>query len=251
MGHPKAAFDPLAEAFDEVERLEARYGSLSTPDLLDLAIHDLYPGRVALVSSFGAEAAVLLHLVASVDRATPVLFVDTEKHFGETLRYRDRLVDRFGLADVRALTPEPSALQAEDPNGTLWYRSTDRCCAIRKVEPLARGMLAFDAWISGRKRFQAASRTTIPVFEAEGTRIKINPLASWMPGDLAGYVTRHDIPPHPLVADGYRSIGCMPCTDRVADGEDPRAGRWRGQGKVECGIHFGLLGGAQADGSGI
>jgi phosphoadenosine phosphosulfate reductase len=242
---------PVLSVAEEARALDERYGRYRTVDLIDVVAHDLFPGGVALVSSFGAEAAVLLHLAASVDKAIPVLFVDTDKHFGETLRYRDKLVARLGLTDVRTLGPDPARVEAEDPQGTLWFSRPDRCCAIRKVEPLAQGMEEFGAWISGRKRFQAATRANIPVFEAEGERIKVNPLAAWMPKDLEAYAALHDLPKHPLVGQGYRSIGCMPCTDRVAEGEDDRAGRWRGQDKIECGIHFGLLGGAQQDGSGI
>jgi phosphoadenosine phosphosulfate reductase len=260
MGRPRLAVDaagiaPLRDAagirpLRDAAALEALYGGLPTPDLLDVAIHDLFPGRIALVSSFGTEAAVLLHLVAQVDRATPILFVDTDKLFGETLRYRDRLVARFGLTDVRTLTPDPARVAELDPDGALWYAKPDLCCRIRKVEPLAAGIAGFDAWISGRKRFQSATRAAIGVFESEGDRVKVNPLAAWAPRDLAAYAAAHDLPPHPLVEQGFRSIGCMPCTDRVADGEDDRAGRWRGSEKIECGIHLGLLG-KEADGSGI
>lgn len=247
---PAAPVGPLVPGVREAVTLDALYGRLPTHDLLDAAIHQIFPGRIALVSSFGTEAAVLLHLVAQVDRATPILFVDTDKLFGETLRYRDRLVSRLGLTDVRTLTPEPTRLAEVDPDGTLWYSNPDLCCRVRKVEPLAAGIEGFDAWISGRKRFQAATRSGIALFEAEGTRIKVNPLANWMPKDLAAYAAAHDLPPHPLVEQGFRSVGCMPCTTRVAEGEDDRAGRWRGTEKVECGIHFGLLG-KEADGSGI
>lgn len=196
--------------------------------------------RLALVSSFGAESAVLLHLAASVDPTIPVLFIDTGKLFPATLRYRDTLVARFGLTDVRTLTPAAEDLAADDPSGALWLRDTDACCDIRKVRPLARALAGFDAWISGRKRFQASSRSDIPLVEADGPRVKINPLADWDPGDLRAHARAEGLPPHPLVAKGYPSIGCMPCTTPVADGEDPRAGRWRGQEKVECGIHVAL-----------
>ena len=168
------------------------------------------------------------------------MFIDTKKLFPATLRYRDQLVDRFALSDVRTLTPNDDERLSEDPTGALWLRDTNACCDLRKVRPLARALAGFDAWISGRKRFQASTRSDIPMVEADGPRVKINPLADWDPGDLIGHVRRHDLPPHPLVADGYPSIGCMPCTTPVAEGEDPRSGRWRGQEKVECGIHIAL-----------
>lgn len=246
MGRPRLDI-PDASALPDAAALDALYGALPTPDLLATAIRRLFPGRIALVSSFGTEAAVLLHLLAAVDRSTPVLFVDTDKLFGETLRYRDRLIDRLGLTDVRTLTPDPARVAELDPGGILWARDPDLCCHVRKVEPLAAGLDGFGAWISGRKRFQSATRARIEIFERDGERIKVNPLARWMPRDLAAYAAAHDLPPHPLVAQGYPSVGCMPCTDRVAPGEDGRAGRWRGSEKIECGIHLGL----EADGSGI
>ena len=209
-------------------------------ELLAEMIRNEFPGRIALVSSFGIEAAVLLHMVASIDRATPVLFLDTGKLFGETLRYRDRLIAQLELRDVRAITPDAARLGAEDPDGVLWRSDPDRCCAIRKVEPLARALEGFDAWINGRKRYHGGLRSDISVIEAAGGRIKINPLAAWGPEQIAAYFEAHDLPQHPLAADGFRSIGCMPCSDRVQIGEDARAGRWRGRAKSECGIHLPL-----------
>lgn len=219
--------------------LSRRLGGLSTEDMLAEAIRHEFPGRIAVVSSFGADSAVLLHLVAAIDPAVPVLFLDTDKLFGETRRYRDRLVDRLGLTDVRTIGPDPIAVAERDPEGVLWARDPDACCALRKVEPLARALEPFDAWINGRKRHQSASRADLDLVETADGRVKLNPLADWDPAALAAYFVRHDLPPHPLVEDGYRSIGCMPCSDRVADGEDDRAGRWRGMAKIECGIHLG------------
>lgn len=211
--------------------------SLSAEELLARAV-DLFPGRLALVSSFGAEAAVLLDLVASVDPTVPVLFVDTGKLFGETLRYRDRVAERLGLTDVRSIRPRKDALDAADPNGILWTQNPDACCAVRKVEPLERALSGFDAWISGRKRFHGATRTSLPKAEFVDGRVKINPLADWSRDQIQARFKASKLPRHPLEADGFLSIGCMPCTDRVAPGEDIRAGRWRNQDKTECGIHF-------------
>lgn len=218
--------------------LGPRYGALDGAGLLTPLIREEFPGRIALVSSFGAEAAVLLHMVAAIDPSVPVLFIDTDKHFGETLRYRDRLVAELGLTDLRVLQPDAEALAAADPDGTLWARDPDTCCALRKVAPLARGLEGFDAWISGRKRFQSATRAELPTLEVADGRIKVNPLARWLPGDLEQARLAHGLPAHPLVADGYLSIGCMPCTDRAAPGDDARSGRWRGTDKTECGIHL-------------
>jgi phosphoadenosine phosphosulfate reductase len=215
------------------------YAGADANTLLAAMIREEFSGsRIALVSSFGTEAAVLLHLVSQADPATPVVFLDTGKLFGETLRYRDTLVGRLGLTDVRSIEPDPAAVEGEDNEGVLWLHDADSCCRIRKVEPLARALKPFAAWINGRKRFQNDDRAAIPPVEWDGERIKVNPLAEWNPADVAAYFERHDLPRHPLEADGYRSIGCMPCTDRVAPDEDPRAGRWRGKDKTECGIHL-------------
>jgi phosphoadenosine phosphosulfate reductase len=226
---------------DYAASLNAQMQGRKAEDILHIAIRDLFPQRIALVSSFGAEAAVLLHLVAQVDRATPVLFLDTGKLFEETLRYRDALIERLSLSDVRILAPDPKALAVQDDAGTLWFRDAEACCRIRKIEPLARGLKPFAAWINGRKRFQAATRQHIPLIEADGARLKFNPLAAWGPDDIEAYFTRHDLPRHPLVAQGYPSIGCAPCTQPVAAGDDARAGRWQDSGKTECGIHVSAL----------
>lgn len=206
------------------------------------AVLEAYSGEVALVSSFGADAAVLLHMTAALDRDLPVLLVDTLMLFPETLAYQRELSVRLGLRDVRRVRAEPAALAAADPDDALHRRDPDACCDLRKVAPLARALEEFPVVISGRKRFQAATRAGLEVFEAEGPRLRVNPLAAWSARDLADYMAAHDLPRHPLVAMGYPSIGCAPCTSRVAAGEDARAGRWRGTAKVECGIHIGADG---------
>ena len=206
--------------------------------LLGDAILRRFRGRIALVSSFGAEAAALLHLVATVDPATPVIFLDTGKLFGETLAYRDHLVRRLGLGDVRSTGPDPEQLRQRDPDGTLWMRDPDACCALRKAEPLARALAPFDAWINGRKRHHGGDRAALRMVELVDGRTKLNPLADWDAQDIDAYLTRHDLPRHPLVAQGYGSIGCEPCTTPVGAGESARDGRWRGKAKTECGIHL-------------
>ena len=221
-----------------LEALNTRYDGAEPLDLLRSAVRDEFPGRVALVSSFGTESAALLHLIAEVDRAAPMIFLDTGKLFGETKRYRDQLIKLLGLTGVQSITPEPTALAARDPRGILWTEDPNACCALRKVEPLQRALVPFDAWFTGRKAFQAATRSALPRFEIENGRIKINPIVRWTKTDIDAYFAAHDLPRHPLEADGYLSIGCMPCTSRVEAGEDARAGRWRGSDKVECGIHL-------------
>lgn len=228
---------PTFSVVERAARLSERYGDLDGAALLRVMITREFPGAIALVSSFGAEAAVLLHLVAEIDRSVPVLFIDTGKLFDETLRYRAELVARLGLRDVRTLAPQPAALAAADRDGTLWQRDADRCCALRKVEPLARALAGFDAWITGRKRYQGGERAALPTIEAADGRIKINPLSTWSPEQIDAAFAAWDLPRHPLLALGYLSIGCAPCTGPVRDGADRRAGRWPGLAKTECGIH--------------
>jgi phosphoadenosine phosphosulfate reductase len=222
-------------------RLESRFASLKSQSLLRLVIEDLYPGRVALVSSFGADAAALLHMVSRIDKATPVIFVDTGQHFPETLVYRDELCALLGLTNVISAKPREETVAQEDPERFLFSSDPDRCCDIRKVRPLAEAMEGFDAWITGRKGFQSATRSTLPLFEAEGERVKVNPLVGWSASEVLGYIAQAGLPRHPLVAKGFPSIGCLPCTSAVRPGEDERAGRWRGRGKTECGIHTAVL----------
>ena len=222
-------------------RLEGKFARVKASSLLRLAIEDLFPGRIALVSSFGADSAALLHMVAGIDPRTPVAFIDTGRHFPETLAYRDELCARLGLKNVVVAEPDPATLAAEDPERFLFASDPDRCCEIRKVLPLAKALEGYEAWITGRKGFQSATRARAPLFEAEGERVKVNPLVGWSASDILAYLREAGLPPHPLVARGYPSIGCAPCTSAVRPGEDPRAGRWRGRGKTECGIHVEAL----------
>ena len=221
---------PLRDAFDELDGLALLRAALN---------HERLRGRTALVSSFGAESAVLLDMVATVDPALPVIFLETGKLFPETLAYRDELVHLLGLEDVRSVGPDRQELKALDPDGTLHARDPDLCCHIRKTHPLAAALEGFDAWITGRKRFQGGLRGALPTIEGESStgRIKLNPLARWSAEDIDRYLALRNLPRHPLVADGYLSIGCMPCTRPVKPGETARSGRWWGLDKVECGIH--------------
>ena len=193
--------------------------------------------RLAVVSSFGTESAALLKVTADVDPAIPVVFLDTGHMFAETLAYRDELIRILGLQDVRSIKPDPAALAREDADNELWFSDPDACCRIRKVEPLARALAPFAAWINGRKRFQGNARADIPVVEDDGARLKFNPFANVSREELDAIFVRAKLPRHPLAASGFLSVGCMPCTSRTAEGEDARAGRWRGRAKTECGIH--------------
>ena len=221
----------------DADALNARFEGVDAPTMLRGLFAEGSLGRVAVVSSFGTESAVLLDLVAKADPSIPVIFVDTLKMFPETLEYRRTLIDRLGLTDASTVEPDVEVLAAKDENGLRWSWDPDGCCEIRKVEPLKRAKQGLDAWISGRKAFQSVTRENLPRFEVEDGRLKINPLGDWVKDDLEAYFAEHDLPRHPLEAQGYLSVGCAPCTTTVKPGEDPRAGRWRGWDKTECGIH--------------
>lgn len=222
---------------DDAEALSARFEAASAEDRLRAAIGEFFPGKIALVSSYGADSAILLHMVAEIDKATPIVFVDTGHLFPETLIYRNRLIAQLGLTHCTTHRPDEADLAEQDAEAFLWASAPNQCCHIRKVLPLARALEGYDAWISGRKRFQSGTRDKLPIFQAEGHRTKVNPLADWTAADILAYFKTHDLPRHDLVAKNYLSIGCIPCTSPVRPGEDARAGRWRGSAKVECGIH--------------
>jgi phosphoadenosine phosphosulfate reductase len=231
---------PQSDLQDRVRALNDRYRHHSAISVLEQGLRDADAGALALVSSFGAESVVLLHMISVTRRATPVIFIDTEMLFAETLVYQQELAERLALRDVRIIRAAREDLTAHDPDGTLHQRDSDSCCALRKTVPLQRALDGFDGWITGRKRYQTGQRTTLDFFEIEegARRIKVNPLAHWTRDDLQTYMEENRLPRHPLVAKGYPSIGCIPCTTPVAPGEDPRSGRWRGQDKTECGIHL-------------
>lgn len=220
--------------------LNGAYRHHSAIAVLARALHDPDVGNLALVSSFGAESVVLLHMVALARRTTPVIFLETGMLFAETLVYQQELAERLGLTDMRVIRPADAAIGTHDAHGTLHQRDPDACCALRKAAPLQHALAGFDGWITGRKRYQGGARAALEFFEVEddAQRIKVNPLAHWQKGDARTYIEENRLPRHPLVARGYPSIGCMPCTSPVAADEDERAGRWKGTEKTECGIHF-------------
>jgi phosphoadenosine phosphosulfate reductase len=221
----------------EVAALDARLNEASPADIIRAALEAVGREKLALVSSFGTESAALLKFAADVDPAIPVVFLDTGWLFEETLAYRNTLIDHLGLTDVRTIHPLIEDVARQDADRELWLSDPDACCHLRKVEPLTRALAPFEAWLNGRKRFQGGDRATIPVVELDGARLKFNPLANVSAADLKALYVEAKLPEHPLVASGFASVGCMPCTSRSAPGEDARAGRWRGRAKTECGIH--------------
>jgi phosphoadenosine phosphosulfate reductase len=235
--NPRLPEASSAERLGRAASLEALYGSLEPQEIIARSLEQEL-GGIAAVSSFGADSAVLLHMIAEIDRHLPVIFLDTGKHFGETMDYRDALVADLGLTNLQVVSPKPELLAQTDPDGNLHQRDTNACCDVRKVEPMARAVHPYGAWFTGRKRFQSTTRAKLNVFEEVGPRLRINPMARWGTSDLAAYMRSHRLRENPLVAYGYLSIGCFPCTQPVKPGEDPRSGRWAGQSKTECGIHL-------------
>lgn len=230
---------PLDVIETRVTGLNIRYRHHGATAVMEAALRDGDLGRIALVSSFGAESVVLLHMASLMDRRLPVLFIDTEMLFAETLAYQMELTERLRLENVQVIRADRTAIFERDNENLLHLHDPDACCHLRKTEPLHRALEGYDSWITGRKRYQGATRTKLDFFESEvGMRIKVNPLAHWDKADVADYIAENRLPRHPLVSRGYPSVGCAPCTTRVGDGEDPRAGRWRDLDKVECGIHF-------------
>lgn len=193
---------------------------------------------IALVSSFGTESAVLLHLISEVNKSMRIIFIDTGKLFDQTLTYKNTLEKRLGLTNIEIVQPRTEQLKQLDPEGTLHVSEPDYCCHIRKVEPLSRALENTNVWISGRKRYHAGMRTELPLFELDDMRIKVNLLANWSQKEIMTYFEVNNLPEHPLFKKGYLSIGCIPCTSPTKPGENSRAGRWRGQIKTECGIHM-------------
>ena len=218
---------------------ELRFQALehSLEDNLRTWLFDEFEGRIAVSSSFGSESAVLLHVVARVDRDVPVLFVDTGQLFPETLAYRDLLVDRLRLSNVQTVEPSGDDVERDDPDGSLWASSHDACCALRKVRPYQAAIRSFDALVTGRKRLHGAARGDLVLIGVTNGQFRINPLYDWSGEKIENYMDNFGLPRHPLVAHGYSSIGCKHCTAK-SEGGNSRSGRWSGSGKTECGIHL-------------
>ncbi len=218
--------------------LNAKFNERPTEELLQFALDHHHMGRSVLVSSFGTESVVLLHLMAKLSPKTPVLFIDTGKLFAETLAYQVELAEKLQLSNIKILKPDKADINHLDPKGRLWQSDNSTCCKLRKQKPLQKALVEYDTWISGRKSFQSEQRAPLQLFERSGHHIKVNPLAKWHHYDIKDYMRRHDLPAHPLIEHGYTSVGCSPCTTPVCSGEHDRAGRWRDSPKNECGIHF-------------
>lgn len=220
------------------DALVANWRALDGLDLVQAVLGGGHSLKVAVTSSFGAESAVLLDLVAQTNPGVPVLFVDTGKLFAETLAYRDQLADHFGLTDVRTMSAPDLLAANSDPDGSLFETDPDACCHVRKVMPYAQALADFDVLIGGRKRHHGYFRSDIEAAERSGPHIKVNPLIHYTAADIEAAFDAKSLPRHPLVAEGYSSIGCAPCTNKACASKGARAGRWTGSKKTECGIHF-------------
>ena len=229
---------PVGGHDPELDHLLATHAPDGSTINLTTALSDPLLGETALVSSFGAESVVLIHLVWKACRDIPVVFIDTGRHFPATLAYVDHLKDALNL-NLHVVSADAEHINREDPHKTLDRINPDQCCQLRKGLPLSDALQGYDSWISGRKRYHGGARSHLPLFERDGDKIKLNPMARWDQTDVQAYFEAHDLPRHPLERFGFLSIGCEPCTRAVEEGEDARAGRWaHTPEKIECGIHI-------------
>jgi phosphoadenosine phosphosulfate reductase len=218
---------------EDVRRQASLFRSARPESVIKWAL-TMFPGKTVLTASFGAGGVVLAHILSRIDRRVPVVFLDTRLHFRETYAFKNQFAARYGLS-LLELTP------LKDP-GPLYETDPDRCCTLRKVEPLRRAIAGYDAWITAVRRDQADTRKAIEVLEYHEVDdgrpiVKVFPLAHWSQADVWRYIRENDLPHHPLLDQGYTSIGCWPCTRPTLPGEHQRAGRWSGKGKTECGLH--------------
>jgi phosphoadenosine phosphosulfate reductase len=201
-----------------------------------------YAPRVGISTAFGVEGCALIDMAVKLDPKVQVFTVDTDFLFPETYELMTRISERYGIEIKRVKGTVSKDEQERQYGVALWDRNSDACCALRKVEPTQRAVADLDAWFAGLRRDQSKTRAHIALLERydheDGTPlVKVNPLASWTRNDTWKYVMSHDVPYNPLLDQGYKSIGCWPCTRPVESGADERAGRWAGSGKTECGIH--------------
>lgn len=231
---------------DDIQRLNAQFNAAepgvdAAAAIITWAAAQFMP-RLAMTSSFQTQSVALLHILSRVRPDVPVVFLDTGYHFPETLAYRDDLIARFGLTVRSVRSAVPQSEQIRQHGDALYRRDPDLCCYINKVEPMRRALRDLDAWISGIRRDQTTNRASAdPVELLPDGRVKVNPLVAWTHKDVWTYINRHDLPAHPLFSQGYLSVGCAPCTQPVAAGDDERAGRWAGADKTECGLHTDAL----------
>lgn len=232
---------PLSPA--ESDELAERFEERTAEELLTWAA-ERFAGRVTLTCSWQRQSSVLVDMLWRIGAEVRIVEFDTGLIFPETHATRDRLVERYGIGVTTIRPRQTVAEQATTEGPSLWERDPDRCCSLRKVEPMARAMADADAWITGIRREQSVTRRNARKVELAADRalVKIQPLADWSDEDVTAYLYLHDVPYNPLHDEGYPSIGCFPCTRAVNPGDDPRSGRWAGTGKSECGLHLPIAG---------
>ena len=223
---------------EELKAISDEFEGASPEVVLEWADEE-FGTDVALATGFGAEGCVLVSILADLDAQTRCFYLDTDLLFPETYELRDQLESRYGIHFERIATKLSLAEQAVRYGDKLWERRPEECCRLRKVEPLREMLSGLRAWVTAIRREQSPVRARAGIVERDSQfgLVKINPLANWSKRDVWDYIVKHEVPYNPLQDQGYRSIGCVPCTTPVHIGEDDRAGRWRGMDKTECGIH--------------
>jgi phosphoadenosine phosphosulfate reductase len=223
---------------EELRALSVEFENAPPEAVLRWAVEEFGPD-VALATGFGAEGCVLVAMLSQISSGARVFYLDTDLLFPETYALRDQLEARYNVRFERRATRLSLGAQAEEHGERLWERRPDLCCRLRKIEPLKEMLRGLRAWITAIRRDQSPARAAAGVVERDAKfgLVKINPLARWSSRDIWNYIARYDVPYNPLHDHGYPSIGCAPCTSPVQIGEDPRAGRWRGTQKTECGLH--------------
>ena len=227
----------MNENFSNLKEMNAKYIGKSPEQIISLAIND-FGQRIVYVSSFGTESAIVLHMISKIDKFLPILLLNTHFLFDETLEYKNKLLEKLSLRNFKEIFPDQNTLNNKDFENKLWDINPDKCCEIRKVLPLKKELQFFDAWISGRKSYQSSERRALNVVEFQNNKAVINPLVNFSQKDVEEYFLSYDLPRHPLLSQGYLSIGCKPCTSKCSNVNDMRSGRWINQNKTECGIHL-------------
>ena len=222
------------EKIDDLNRL---YKNSSPEKILSFSI-DKFESKIVYVCSFGTESAIILSMISKINKNFPILLINTNFLFPETLEYKEKLLDNLGLHNCIEVTPEKESLKIYDPENNLWKTNVDKCCEIRKVIPLQKELEKFDSWISGRKSYHLDSRENLNPFEQANGKIIINPLVSMTKNQVEEYFNKNSLPKHPLFSEGYLSIGCINCTSKTTNFDNVRSGRWKNNSKTECGIHL-------------
>ncbi len=222
---------------NEVKELNKEFHK-SSPEEIIRKSRNLFKDKIVYISSFGIESAIILHMISQIDKNFPIALLNTNFLFKQTLDYKNKLIKSLNLKNFVEIFPDNSKLQKDDPNNNLWKSDVEKCCELRKVKPLNKFLKKYNAWISGRKSYQGGERFDVQPFEFNNGKVVVNPLANFEKKFVLLYFNNNNLPKHPLVEEGYLSVGCTHCTFKPKNIEDPRSGRWINQTKTECGIHY-------------